>query len=559
MVAGAPPAAGAATAEADPTFMSGKYLELLQQDLNEGEALDSLGLKRYCCRRMVLTHVDLIEKLLEYVLILKHPLLGMVRFSSSKEIQHSLYNNTFNFYCTYLILSLLDRVNGAARAGNLSACLGKTIDASQKTSKMSSKSVDKVLARNAIKSEIMKEECLEGILHRASFKEARGCEKIETREQGHGGYYGINDCNYKREGGEGILTSLEGIESEKIETREQSQEGYYGMNDYSNTREQGEDNSSSLEVMESEKRRAREQGQGGLENTTSTRKERVREAKESDGKGIDYPHDLYRGHRYDESSRQGSKKDTPTDGAVIKQKESKEWERFYWHSQTQKFGRSWTKTLATLYLIFGIPLTHALTDCEILKLRNPSIRDNCCDENGIACNADNRITRMYFSTYLTVRDFQNTALNLELSANIGNLTLLTHLNMEKTQLTGRIPAEIGNLTLLTYLNLGNNMMTGPIPNEIGKLVNLQTLNLGKNQLNGSIPAEIVSLTKLTYLSLNDNQLSGKLPIEISSLSSTVCEIYYGNTGLCRDPSMTGACFSSIPGISFVSFTSSLFA
>lgn len=30
------------------------------------EALDRLQLKRYCCRRMVLTHVDLIEKLLQY-------------------------------------------------------------------------------------------------------------------------------------------------------------------------------------------------------------------------------------------------------------------------------------------------------------------------------------------------------------------------------------------------------------------------------------------------------------------------------------------------------------
>ena len=31
------------------------------------EALDSVGLQRYCCRRMILTHVDLIEKLLKYV------------------------------------------------------------------------------------------------------------------------------------------------------------------------------------------------------------------------------------------------------------------------------------------------------------------------------------------------------------------------------------------------------------------------------------------------------------------------------------------------------------
>ncbi|KAI9102706.1 DNA-directed RNA polymerase, subunit N/Rpb10 [Phlyctochytrium arcticum] len=43
-----------------------KYLTLLQADYTEGEALTQLGLKRYCCRRMVLTHVDLIEKLLHF-------------------------------------------------------------------------------------------------------------------------------------------------------------------------------------------------------------------------------------------------------------------------------------------------------------------------------------------------------------------------------------------------------------------------------------------------------------------------------------------------------------
>jgi DNA-directed RNA polymerase I, II, and III subunit RPABC5 len=42
------------------------YLDLLREDCTEGEALDKLGLKRYCCRRMLLTHVDLIEKILPY-------------------------------------------------------------------------------------------------------------------------------------------------------------------------------------------------------------------------------------------------------------------------------------------------------------------------------------------------------------------------------------------------------------------------------------------------------------------------------------------------------------
>jgi len=41
------------------------YLQLLREK-TEAEALDALGLKRYCCRRMLLTHVDLIEKSLRY-------------------------------------------------------------------------------------------------------------------------------------------------------------------------------------------------------------------------------------------------------------------------------------------------------------------------------------------------------------------------------------------------------------------------------------------------------------------------------------------------------------
>ncbi|KAF2787971.1 DNA-directed RNA polymeras-like proteines I/II/III subunit [Melanomma pulvis-pyrius CBS 109.77] len=44
-----------------------RYLSYIdRQDMNDEDAINALDLNRYCCRRMILTHVDLIEKLLKY-------------------------------------------------------------------------------------------------------------------------------------------------------------------------------------------------------------------------------------------------------------------------------------------------------------------------------------------------------------------------------------------------------------------------------------------------------------------------------------------------------------
>ncbi|MFA5382782.1 MAG: DNA-directed RNA polymerase subunit N [Candidatus Micrarchaeia archaeon] len=36
-----------------------KYIEKLKEKKTPKEALDELGIKRYCCRRMFISHVDL--------------------------------------------------------------------------------------------------------------------------------------------------------------------------------------------------------------------------------------------------------------------------------------------------------------------------------------------------------------------------------------------------------------------------------------------------------------------------------------------------------------------
>ncbi|MEM3395882.1 MAG: DNA-directed RNA polymerase subunit N [Thermoplasmata archaeon] len=48
----------------------GSYYEVFKRRVESGEkpgeVLDSLGLKRYCCRRMLLTHADLIDDIAKF-------------------------------------------------------------------------------------------------------------------------------------------------------------------------------------------------------------------------------------------------------------------------------------------------------------------------------------------------------------------------------------------------------------------------------------------------------------------------------------------------------------
>lgn len=43
-----------------------KYNEKVKEGQNKAEILDELGMMRYCCRRMFLTYVNIVDKLLQY-------------------------------------------------------------------------------------------------------------------------------------------------------------------------------------------------------------------------------------------------------------------------------------------------------------------------------------------------------------------------------------------------------------------------------------------------------------------------------------------------------------
>lgn len=43
-----------------------RYVKLLNEDYTEAEALNVLRLERYCCRRMILAHIEMIDDIVPY-------------------------------------------------------------------------------------------------------------------------------------------------------------------------------------------------------------------------------------------------------------------------------------------------------------------------------------------------------------------------------------------------------------------------------------------------------------------------------------------------------------
>ncbi|KAG2006620.1 hypothetical protein GB937_008498 [Aspergillus fischeri] len=95
-----------------------RYLQLLDEGIPDGDAMDQLGCKRYCCRRMIMTHVDLIEKLLRYTYTL---LIGTILL---KEIGQNLKYDVSVFWLWDLLCLRTLNISNSALPGLLDRTTG---------------------------------------------------------------------------------------------------------------------------------------------------------------------------------------------------------------------------------------------------------------------------------------------------------------------------------------------------------------------------------------------------------------------------------------------------
>ncbi|XWS54749.1 hypothetical protein CRYUN_Cryun10bG0115700 [Craigia yunnanensis] len=148
-----------------------------------------------------------------------------------------------------------------------------------------------------------------------------------------------------------------------------------------------------------------------------------------------------------------------------------------------------------------------------------------CAWNGVTCTEIGipGASDMFRVTSLVL---PNSHLLGSISADLGHIQYLRHLDLSSNLLNGTLPSSIFNSTELQVLSLSGNVISGQLPESIGSMVSLQLLNLSDNALAGKVPENLTALQNLTVVSLRSNYFTGNLPsgfnsVEVLDLSSNL--------------------------------------
>ncbi|XP_050109711.1 tyrosine-sulfated glycopeptide receptor 1-like [Malus sylvestris] len=138
---------------------------------------------------------------------------------------------------------------------------------------------------------------------------------------------------------------------------------------------------------------------------------------------------------------------------------------------------------------------------------------DCCHWEGIACDADGRVTHV---------SLPSKWLQGSISRSLGSLTHLSHLNLSHNLLSG--PLEAGlflSFSRLEILDLIDNLLSGELPLFLSSSY-IQIVDLSNNQFNASIPSSFLQHAwNLSSLNVSNNHFIGQIPSSICLRSSSL--------------------------------------
>jgi Leucine-rich repeat (LRR) protein len=146
-----------------------------------------------------------------------------------------------------------------------------------------------------------------------------------------------------------------------------------------------------------------------------------------------------------------------------------------------------------------------------------------CEWFGLACNEDGLVTSM---------NLAECGLSGSLSAALGTLTSLQHLDLSNNAIEGTLPDnELSTLTSLQLVYLYDNAFYGSLPEAWSLMVNLTDVRLFNNSFTGPLPTTWSTLSFLSTLWVSGNALTGTLPQSYAALSQLTFLDVSRNQGL----------------------------